>query len=410
MKIRSIHAAVVKDPTMLGRTGTPTASTELDFMNPLVSSGSHRGRVSTFAPPWGEAICVVVFDTGDWGVGLTAHAATVLPVINDYLGPMITGETVEKVGDIIELWDVMATVSTANIGISGVVSYAISAIDLALYDGLGKRLEVPVYELLGGAACQELHCYATGANVQRAVDFGFTDFKIPCPWPAGNVAAVEGVVAAFDEARAVAGDGAKVMVDCWAVMDVEAAVSIGEALSYCDPWWIEDYVNPQDWTAYELVRSLLPDTRLAAGERWFTHEPFRRQAVLGTIDVVQPDPLWVGGATPTIRIAEIAAEHELAMAIHCAANDAFGQHLAYALESNTLAEYYLGAATSLGDSYRSTPGMAIPVDGVLVPSDSPGFGIELTIDAIDAGTYSPLWRRRLSCRSAYSLVISVICL
>lgn len=386
MRISSIHAAVVKTPRMLGRTGTPAASTEVRFMNPLVSSGLHRGRVSTFSPPWSEAICVVKFDTGDWGVGLTAHAAAVVPVINDYLGPMIVGETVATVDDIVELWDVMATVSTANVGIGGIVSYAISAIDLALYDGLGKRLNVPVFELLGGPAHRELHCYATGADVNRSAVFGFTSFKIPCPWPADGGDAVDGVVAAFDEARSIAGESAKLMIDCWPVMDVDAAVRIGQALASREPWWIEDYVNPRDWSAYETVRTLLPNARLAAGERWFSDEPFHRQAALGTVDVLQPDPLWVGGATPTVRIGEIAAEHDLDMAIHCAANDAFGQHLAYALEPNTVAEFYIGTAASLRDSYRSTPGMAVPVEGVLVPSDTPGFGIELTIDAIEAGT------------------------
>ena len=386
MKITSIRCAAVKDPSMLGRTRTPSASTELQFMNPIASMGPGRGRASRFEPPWGEAICMVKFDTGDWGVGLTAHAGVVVPLINDYLGPMILGESVTAVDDIVELWDVMATVLTANIGIGGVASYAISAVDLALYDGLGKRLGAPVFELLGGPACRELDCYATGADVQRLVDFGFTAFKIPCPWPDDSAAAVDRVVAAFDEACSIAGVDAKVMIDCWAVMDVDAAVRIGEALAPSAPWWIEDYVSPQDWTGYAAVRAQLPDARLAAGERWFTHEPFRRHAELGTIDVVQPDPLWVGGATPTVRIAKIAAEHDLDMAIHCAANDAFGQHLAYALKPNTLAEMHIGAATSLADAYRSTPGMAIPVDGVLVPTEAPGFGIELTIDAIEAGT------------------------
>ena len=105
-------------------------------MNPMVSSGSRRGAVARFEPPWGEAVCVVTLDDGTWGLGLTAHAGPVVPMINDYLGPLIEREPSGSVADIGELWDLMSTVGAAHLGTGGILSYAISAVDLALYDAL----------------------------------------------------------------------------------------------------------------------------------------------------------------------------------------------------------------------------------------------------------------------------------
>lgn len=350
----------------------------------MVSSGSGRGDKDTFDPPWGEAICVVTFDNGVWGVGLTAHAGFAVPIINEYLAPMLIGQDVESVADIGELWDLTTTVTAAHIGAAGSTSYAISAVDLAMYDALGKSLSLPVYDLLGGPAHAAIQCYATGTNVEKNAGFGFERFKIPCPWLARGAEGVEATVAAVEAARSAVGD-AELMIDCWAVMDVDEAVDVCNALEPYDLVFVEDYINPEDWDGYGDVRSRTT-ARLAAGERWFTVRPFEQQASLGTIDVLQPDPLWVGGATPTVRIADVARRHCVDLAIHCAVNDAFGQHLCFALAENVIGEMYIGASTSLAESYRSTPGMAIPVNGVLVPSDAPGFGIEITLDGIEAAT------------------------
>jgi L-rhamnonate dehydratase len=385
MKISSIHAAAVRDTTPLGRSNTPQADVEIVHMNPMVSSGSHVGEAERFDPPWSEAICVVILDNGVWGVGLTAHAGFVVPIINDYLGPMLVGENVDSVGDIGALWDLMTTVTAAHIGAAGSTSFAVSAVDLALYDALGKHVALPVYELLGGKAHDAIPCYATGMDVEKSAEFGFTAFKIPCPWGERGNAGIAALVEAVERARSIVGQ-ADLMVDCWAVMDVDQAVDVCAALEPYDLGWVEDYINPEDWAGYGEVRRRTGGIRLAAGERWFTVRPFEQQSAAGNVDVVQPDPLWVGGVTPTVRIADVAERNSVDLAIHCGVNDAYGQHLCFALGANTIGEMYIGASTSLVDSYRSTPGMALPVGGKLVPTDAPGFGIEITLDGIEAAT------------------------
>lgn len=347
----------------------------------MVSTGSGRGAATRFEPSWGEVACVVTLDDGTWGLGLTAHAGPVVPVINDYLGPLIEQEVVESVADIGELWDLMSTVGAAHLGTGGVVSYAISAIDLALYDALGRQRGLPVYELLGGPAHDSIDCYATSSDIAKLADLGFARFKIPCPWSVSGPAGIAAAVDAVEDARSHLGD-ADLMVDGWAVMDTAHAAALCRALESFDLRFVEDVVHPDDIDGYATLRSAT-GIRLAAGERWFGLHPFAHHAALGTVDVLQPDALWVGGATATVRIAELARQHGLDLAIHCAVNDAFGQHLAFALPENVVGEMYVGGARKLADSYRSTPGMALPVEGRVVPTDAPGFGIEITLDGIE---------------------------
>lgn len=391
--IVSVVAAAVTDPTALGR-GDPDAAgwhDEIDHMNPLISDPRYTGQANRFAPPWGETICVVTASDGTWGLGLTSLSTLTVALINEYLAPMLEGD---DPADVERIWDMMATACGAHFGVSGVASYAISAVDLALWDLRGKHLEQPVHRLIEHpdltrqSERQPVRCYATGLDVGAYAELGFTAFKLACPWGPDAAQAIDRTKDLIDHARVIVGDDAELMLDCWGVHHVSDAVLIGEAFADRGLGWIEDFIFPEDWTGYRQVRDLLPQSRLAAGERWYTDRPFAQAIAEGWVDVVQPDALWLGGATPTIRVAQLAADTGVDLSIHCGGNDSFGQHLSYGLEGNLWAEIYIGAARgeSLLDSYRSTPGMSLPIDGHLTPSDAPGFGIELTLADIERAT------------------------
>ena len=147
-------------------------------------------------------------------------------------------------------------------------------------------------------------------------------------------------------------------------------------------------IYPEDWDGYSQVRSALSEHRLAAGERWYTDLPFLRAIEDDWVDVLEADPLGVGGVTPCRRIAAAASAAGYDLALHCGANDSYGQHLSAALTGNLWAEMYISCArdSSLMNSYRATPGMALPVNGMLQPNDAPGVGIELSLNDIDRAT------------------------
>ena len=89
-----------------------------------------------------------------------------------------------------------------------------------------------------------------------------------------------------------------------------------------------------------------------------------------------------------LKIGHIAEAAGIGVALHGAMNDAYGQHLAFAMPTNIWGEFYIDSAPGvpLEDGWRPTPGMALPKGGHLVPSDAPGFGITLSLDQIEAAT------------------------
>ena len=105
-----------------------------------------KARRSLSSPPWGSVACIVTAEDGTWGLGMSTHGAPVESIVNDHFAPLLVGEecmATEK------LWDMMFRMASPYSS-AGMASYAISAVDLALWDLKGKILGRPVYELLEG--------------------------------------------------------------------------------------------------------------------------------------------------------------------------------------------------------------------------------------------------------------------
>ena len=121
--------------------------------------------------------CKVTLEDGTWGLGHTGNGVAGA-VIDDHLGPQLVGEdglASEKLAD-------MMFRLTKPYGSTGLASYAVSAVDLALWDARGKLLEKPVYALLGGPQKERMFCYATGNDVDWYLELGFQAFKLACPY------------------------------------------------------------------------------------------------------------------------------------------------------------------------------------------------------------------------------------
>ena len=229
----------------------------------------------------------------------------------------------------------MTRSANSAFGATGLAAFAVSAVDLALWDLKGKLLGVPTYELLGGPARDRTRCYATGNDLDDLRDRGFEAFKLACTvGPAAATAGIEETERLVAGARSELGPDADIMLDCWPVLDASYAVRLGEALAPYRLTWIEDYAQPDDWPGYADVRRRLPGQMLAAGERWHTARTFAHAAEQRLVDVLQPDVQWVGGATAVLKIAAIAAAAGLELAVHGGCNDAYGQHLCHGLPGN----------------------------------------------------------------------------
>ncbi|MGI9608506.1 MAG: mandelate racemase/muconate lactonizing enzyme family protein [Acidimicrobiales bacterium] len=380
--ITHIRAAKVRDPTALGRPKLAPAAwhTDIDHMNPLGIDLHYVGKGSDLAPPWGELVCVARSASGEFGLGMTSNAGPVLPVINDLLAQVVIGRDVHHVESI---WDSMLRSCAANIGAEGLASHAMSAVDLALWDLRGKVEDQSVVDRIGGARADSLPCYATTPYAQAALDAGFEAVKLPTPWSGDADSSIDRVVEAVEAARHTMGAGT-LMLDGWAVMDLEHATAIGRAVAPYGLRWLEDALMPADVDAYSELATRLPHLEIAAGERWYTTNPFERALGRSAPHVLQPDVQWVGGATPLVRIGRAASKAGRTLSIHCAANDNYGQHLAFGLPGDDLAELYVHG-DDLDDpaGWRSLSGTVASIGGRITPPGGPGFGIELFLDDIE---------------------------
>lgn len=257
-------------------------------------------------------------DAGITGVGEVDASPSVVKAIIDAppshaissgLRDLLVGEDPR---DIERLWDRMYQGSIFY-GRRGVGVMAISGLDIALYDILGKALEVPVYRLMGGARRESLPAYASTlmpdtpdeaeAHAREVADQGFGAIKFG--WgPFGRDADLdEELVAAV---RRGAGDRVDIMLDIgFGWRDAEHAIVMTRRLARYRPRWIEEPLPPDDVEGYARLADAV-DVPIAAGEENTTRFEFDELITRGHLDVVQPDISRCGGLTEARRIAAMA--------------------------------------------------------------------------------------------------------
>jgi L-rhamnonate dehydratase len=320
--------------------------------------------------------CIAEANDGTFGLGTTVWSPPIRSIINDHFAPRIIGENVMATE---KCFDMMVRMSAAY-GSQGLAGYAISGVDLALWDLKGKLLNCPVYELLGGPQKEKIFCYATGFNTAWFRELGFRAFKLPMVY--GPVDGLEGLrktEAMVAEAREIAGEDTELMLDCWMALDVEYTVRLADILKPYGLKWLEDYLLPEDMTGFAEVRRRLPGQGLATGEHWYLLQPFARAAEQRLVDILQPELQACGGLSAGIRICHIAEAAGISVMTHAGMSQPYGQHLSFAMPAITWGEWFGGNShpdIPLTDLVK-LPGTAVPENGCLVPNDAPGFGIDV---------------------------------
>jgi len=134
---------------------------------------------------------------------------------------------------------------------------AISGVDLALWDLLGKLRGEPVYHMLGGAVRDELQFYATGARPDIAKELGFIGGKLPLHHgPAEGLEGLHKNIAELAEMRARVGDDFWLMLDCWMSLDLDYATRLARrAWNECGLQWIEEALSPDDYWGYAELKT-----------------------------------------------------------------------------------------------------------------------------------------------------------
>ncbi|MGN6489116.1 MAG: enolase C-terminal domain-like protein [Devosia sp.] len=390
MKIKSIRAFAITNPIAGGtyeeakQKGTarrPPWTKDAEVANPMSRYPRYKALRASWNAKFPAVGVIVTSDDGSWGFGTTGYGQPTISLINDHIGPLLEGENALATE---KLYDMMMRI-VSPYSASGLASYAISGIDLALWDLKGRVLKLPVYELAGGAARDKQFCYATGNDTDWHMELGFKATKLACPYgTADGLEALDRNEEFVGRARELIGPKVELMLDCWMAFDVEFAVRLAQRLRPFNLKWIEDCLIPEDHTSHKALRERLPWQTIATGEHWYTPYTFFEAAKDRVADIFQPDIHWVGGFTACQKIATIAEYAGLEVFCHAGMNTPYGQHFTIASTASKWGEFFVGGAP--GQPLKETnnyPGMAVPVDGYVVVSDEPGFGHGLSMDAIE---------------------------
>ncbi len=389
MKIKEIRAFPIDlTPSSKTEPRVPRQATD-GFINPMARYPDYQKR--DWTSHWKRAACLVTAEDGTWGFGLALNSGPVISIINEHFAPTLKGRNciaTEK------LWDVMRLIS-APFGSAGLASYAISAVDNALWDLKGKLLGRPVYELLGGPQKEKIFCYASNTDLsygtENSIDWflelGFKAVKLFARYgPESGTEGIRKTEELVAKTREQIGNDVELMLDAWMSLNVEFVVRLVDVLRPYRLKWLEDYVLPEDMESYRKVRRRIPEQILASGEHWYTIHPFATAASEGLVDIMQPDVQWVGGITALVRICHLAEAYGLTVIAHGGMNYPFGQHVSFAMPAIQWGERSEGVSPPGVPLEEKVllPGTPVIKDGYLTPSDAPGFGLEITKDWLES--------------------------
>lgn len=310
---------------------------------------------------------LVESDEGVTGLGVGGGGAAGVHIIDSVLAGVLVGEDPSEIE---RLWERMYR-ATLPFGRKGLSNMALSGVDLALWDLAGKAAGKPVYELLGGLKHRAIPAYASiGSKVTDQVERGFKHVKLHMPRPSPghdeNVAIVQ-------RAREALGPEIKLYTDSFLAWSLDETLRLADAFVEYGVDWIEEPLSPDDLDGHAELsrRSPIP---IAGGEHEYNEIGFREVLARKALRVWQPDASWCGGLTQLRKIIALGQGAGLWVVPHRGV-EVWGLHAIAALCDNPLAESGRPWVTWL----RGEPKIE---NGMVAPTDAPGFGVELDWSAV----------------------------
>lgn len=327
----------------------------------------------------------VTTDDGFTGWGF-AFGEPLAKQMAERLAPMLIGEAL----DIRRLWHKMADSRPVRFDRGGIAMRALSAIDIALWDILGKRAGLPIHQILGGYR-QSAPVYYSGGHypvsdrledmldylekdIQAAKDRGFSAYKMKI---GGTTSENDLKRIAF--CREKLGADKKLMLDAFCAYRPHEIIPMAERFAQYDITWLEEPVTLDDTPGCALVakRVSMP---IAIGEAHFTMAQFRDMIDLDAAQVLMPDICYVGGFTGFAQLAAVAGFKGLQLSPHWCHD--LSVHLALAYPQVGMLEYMDGeSALFLLQKVLINPVLA--KDGFVFAPDGPGHGLILDEDAVN---------------------------
>lgn len=204
-----------------------------------------------------------------------------------------------------------------NYGRMGVTMHAISGVDLALWDIVGKALNVPVYKLLGGETKDRIPSYCTGNDIEQHVEFGYKRLKLAIPHgPADGREGMKKNLDLVKRARNVLGPDGDIMLDCWMAWTERYTIEMAEMMAPYRIYWMEEVLQPHDYAGFGRLKAQVKSTRIATGEHEYGRYGFRHLLENQSAEIWQPDMNWCGGLTELRRIGALASAYDIPVIPH----------------------------------------------------------------------------------------------
>ncbi|RRA98906.1 galactonate dehydratase [Larkinella rosea] len=347
---------------------------------------------------------VITDQPGLWGWGeatLEWHTRAVVGAIED-LSQLLIGEDPRRIE---HLWQMMYRQHFWH-GNGIVRGTAISGIDIALWDILGKIHGVPCHELWGGRVRDyiRLYCHLGGGKMedfyqtkpddanrfgelaQQAVADGFTAFKsmaVPETMSLEGLQPVHYAEACVKAMREAVGDSIDIMVDCHARPSPRMGMQFAKALEPYGLYFFEEPCWPETMDDIALIQRAVK-TPIASGERLIGVHAFREMLEKRAVSVIQPDITHCGGLTEVRRIAALAEAYRVSIAPH---NPQGPVSTAASIEFGFSSPSYIICESVHNDvPWRTdvvSEGFTVEEKGRIVrPNQRPGLGIEINEDEV----------------------------
>lgn len=380
MKITEIRTRVVQWEGETVPLPPHFCTNPMDLVSPMLSPET----MGTFTFH-GWLIVEIFTDAGLVGIGNAALAPLVTKqLIDQYLSPLLIGQ---DPWDSEFLWQHMYR-KTMAFGRKGVALVAISALDIAIWDLMGKAAKQPVFRLLGGRTKAKIPVYASRLYsipldelAQEAAAYkaqGYKAMKLRFGW--GPIDGAEGMARNVELIRTVretVGNEIDIMADAYMGWSLDYAKRMMRLIEPFNLRWLEEAIIPDDINGYHELRRF-GTTPIAAGEHEFTSYGFRQMIEAKSLDYFQFDTNRVGGITAARKIQALAEAYSIPVVPH--AGQMHNYHVVMASLNSPIAEYFPMVDVEVGNElfWYIFKGEPQAVDGHIDLDDNlPGLGLEI---------------------------------
>ena len=339
----------------------------------------------------GWLIVEVFTDAGHVGIGNAALAPRLVKeTIDLYLAPLLVGA---DPFDSEFLWQHMYR-KTMAFGRKGIGMTAISAIDIAIWDILGKACGQPVFKLLGGRTKQRIPVYASrlysqpldqlAEEASKYKKAGYRAMKLRFGWgPVDGAAGMQKNVELLRTVRQTVGDDVDIMADAYMGWSLDYAKRMIPLIEPFRLRWLEEPVIPDDARGYAALKAM-SRVPIAGGEHAFTIYEFRDLLDTQALDYIQFDTNRVGGITQARKIAAMAEAHGVPVIPH--AGQLHNYHIVMSSLNSPMAEYFPRVDVEIGNElfWYIFDGEPESADGTIdLRDDRPGLGLTINEKALE---------------------------